>query len=248
MNSPYSVGSRTAAPRSTSFSCRRRYSMRSATVTIFSPCRSQYGDEVGHAGHRPVLVHDLADDAGRVQPGEPREVDRRLGLADALEHAAAAARAAGRRGRAGRGRRPSSRVDRDLDRAARSAAEMPVVTPSRASIETVNAVPSGASLWSVIGRSAELVGALLGQAEADQAAGVRGHEVDRLGRRELRRDRQVALVLAVLRRRRRRRTGPRGCPRSPPRSSRTASVTAIACKASERAAARRISRARRPRG
>jgi hypothetical protein len=33
----------------------------------------------------------------------------------------------------------------------RSAAEMPVVTPSRASIETVKAVPSGASLCSVIG-------------------------------------------------------------------------------------------------
>ena len=34
----------------------------------------------------------------------------------------------------------------------RSAAEIPVVTPSRASTETVKAVPSGASLWSVIGR------------------------------------------------------------------------------------------------
>ena len=37
---------------------------------------------------------------------------------------------------------------------ARSAAEIPVETPSRASIETVNAVPSGVSLCSVIGRSA----------------------------------------------------------------------------------------------
>ena len=36
---------------------------------------------------------------------------------------------------------------------ARSAAEMPVVTPSRASIETVNAVPNCASFWSVIWRS-----------------------------------------------------------------------------------------------
>ena len=45
----------------------------------------------------------------------------------------------------------------------------------------------------------QLVAALLGQAEADQAAAVRGHEGDRLGRRELRRDRQVALVLAVRR-------------------------------------------------
>jgi len=33
----------------------------------------------------------------------------------------------------------------------RSAAEMPVETPVRASTETVNAVRSGASLWFVIG-------------------------------------------------------------------------------------------------
>src|SRR5436305_5917554 len=44
----------------------------------------------------------------------------------------------------------------------------------------------------------EFVAALLGQAEADQPAAVRCHEVDRLGRRELSGDRQVALVLAVL--------------------------------------------------
>ena len=44
---------------------------------------------------------------------------------------------------------------------------------------------------------AELVGALLGQAEADQPARVGDHEVDRLGRRELRGDHEVALVLAV---------------------------------------------------
>ena len=80
---------------------------------------------------------------------------------------------------------------------ARSCAEIPVETPSRASIETVNAVPSGVSLWSVIGRRLELVAALRRQAEADQPAPVRRHERDRLRRDELRRDRQVALVLAV---------------------------------------------------
>ena len=110
-------------------------------------------DEVGDAGHRPVVVHDLADDAGRVEPGEPREVDGGLGLADALEHAARAARAAGRRGP---GCTRSCGVESGWIATwivrLRSAAEMPVVTPSRASTETVNAVPSGASLWSVIGR------------------------------------------------------------------------------------------------
>ena len=81
---------------------------------------------------------------------------------------------------------------------ARSCAEMPVVTPSRASIETVNAVSKRRL---VLGRhqvEAELVAALRRQRQADQAAAVLGHEVDRLGRRELGGERQVALVLAVL--------------------------------------------------
>ena len=48
--------------------------------------------EVGHARHRAVVVHDLADDAGGLQPGEAREIDRALGLPGAHEHAAALAR------------------------------------------------------------------------------------------------------------------------------------------------------------
>src|SRR5581483_9633458 len=44
--------------------------------------------EVLAAGHRTVLVLDLADDAGRVEAGEASEVDRRLGVTGPLEHAA----------------------------------------------------------------------------------------------------------------------------------------------------------------
>ena len=43
----------------------------------------------------------------------------------------------------------------------------------------------------------QLLDALLREAETDDAAPVRGHEVDRLRGRELGRDRQVAFVLAV---------------------------------------------------
>jgi hypothetical protein len=50
---------------------------------------------------------------------------------------------------------------------ARSAAEIPVVTPSRASIVTVNAVWSGVSLCSVIGRSES----------SSQRAGVRQRQI-----------------------------------------------------------------------
>ncbi len=47
-------------------------------------------------------------------------------------------------------------------------------------------------------RQAELLDPLARQRQADQAARMLGHEVDRFGRRPLRRDHEVALVLAVL--------------------------------------------------
>ena len=81
---------------------------------------------------------------------------------------------------------------------ARSWAEMPVVTPSRASIETVKAVPCSARFSAGHRRQAQLPGALGGDRQADQAARVLGHEVDLLGRGQLGRDDDVALVLAVL--------------------------------------------------
>ena len=116
VNSPYAVGSRTE---------------RRALDELLRPAAvlDQVGDgdqrqavplavrdQVRHAGHRPVVVHDLADDACGIQPREPREVDRGLRLAGALEDAA--------------GPRPQredvagldevvaapARVDRDLDR------------------------------------------------------------------------------------------------------------------------------------
>src|SRR5262249_36401610 len=47
-------------------------------------------DEVRHPSHGAVVVDDLADHAGGVQAGEAGEIDRRLGLSAALEHAAGA--------------------------------------------------------------------------------------------------------------------------------------------------------------
>ena len=83
---------------------------------------------------------------------------------------------------------------------ARSLAEMPVVTPNRrsASMLTVKAVDEllGVPLGHL--RQAELVAALAGERQADQAAAVQRHEVDHLGRGQLGRADEVALVLAVL--------------------------------------------------
>ena len=77
---------------------------------------------------------------------------------------------------------------------------MPVVTPWRASMLTVNAVPSGGpdAAGRLHHRQLEALDLLLGQREADEPAPVRRHEVDGVGRHELGGHRQVALVLAVL--------------------------------------------------
>ena len=83
---------------------------------------------------------------------------------------------------------------------ARSVAEMPVVTPNRrsASMLTVKAVASSSVFRSVICGEPELVAALAGERQADESAAVQRHEVDHLGRDQLGRAHEVALVLAVL--------------------------------------------------
>ena len=76
-----------------------------------------------------------------LSPASRDDVDRRLGMAGADQHAAVAGDQ--REDMAGRDdvvARPSLRRSRPRSVRARSAAEMPVVTPSRASIETVKAV------------------------------------------------------------------------------------------------------------
>ena len=236
---------------------RRRYSIRSATVTIFRPCRSQNASRSGTraivpssfmisqttpAGLSPASrARSTAASvwparwstppgrarSGKTWPGWTRSCGVELGsIATWIVRARSCGGDAGGDALA--------RLDRDGERGAERRL---VLLGHRPQLE--------------------LVAALVGQAEADEPARVRRHEVDRLGRDELRRDRQVALVLAVrvvddddeLAR--------SGCPRSPPRSSRTASrlalrqvrdLRSIVALTDAHAAARRTSRARRPRG
>ena len=169
VNSPYAVGRRTDVIRSTSRSVRLRYSIRSATVIIFRPWRSQYGIRSGTRAIVPSSFITSQTTPAGVQAGQAGEVDRGLGLAGALQHAAPAARS----GKTWPGWTRSWALVGSIATwivRQRSGAEMPVVTPSRASIETVNAVPSGDSLLLGHRPQAELVAALLRQAEADQAA------------------------------------------------------------------------------
>ncbi len=81
--------------------------------------------------------------------------------------------------------------------AARSAAEMPVLVRSRASIGTQNAVSNCELFWLDHQRNLELVEPLRRHRQADQAAAIARHEVDRLRRDLLGGDHQIALVLAI---------------------------------------------------
>ena len=154
--------------------------------------------EVRHAGHRAVVVHDLADDAGRIQAGEPGQVHRRFGLACAHQHAAVA-RPQGRHV-AGLGEvgRPGRRIDRHPDRrravGGRDAGRRDVLRVDRHG-------EGGLEPRRVLvhdHRDVELVEALPGHRQADQAPSVAGHEVDRVRRDLVGGDGQIAFVLAIL--------------------------------------------------
>ena len=154
--------------------------------------------QLRHPGHRAVVVHYLADDRRRGQARDTGHIDARFGLPDADKHAAAFRPQRENVARAGEVGRPSycgSTAVRIVF--ARSAAEMPVVTPSRASIEMVNAVPMLDVLSCVCGGKLELVAAVFGQRQTDQAAAVDRHEIDDLRRHLLGRTDEIALILAV---------------------------------------------------
>ena len=134
------------------------------------------------------------------RPASRARSTERLGLARCAEHAAASSRAAGRRGPAGRGR---SARHADWTATwmvwARSAAEMPVVTPARASIDHGEGGARAALLRCVHQRQPELArSARRSRREADQAAAVHHHEVDGCSGVTISAAmHQVALVLAV---------------------------------------------------
>ena len=110
-------------------------------------------------------------DAGRVEAGEAREVDRGLGLAGALEDAAGSR--AQREDVAGLDEvaRRSTRVDRDLDRA-RAVGGGDAGRDALARLDRDREGGAEAASRCCVGHrsQAELVAALLGQAEADQPA------------------------------------------------------------------------------
>ena len=153
--------------------------------------------QLGHAGHRAVVIHDFADDAGGIQPADPRQIDRRFGLPGANEHAPGlrAQRKHVPRPREVRWLRP--RVDGGKDRIraiARGNTGARRVFRFDRHAER-RAQPRGVLIDHQ--RNLELVEPLAGHRHADEAAAVLRHEVDRFRRHLLGRERQVAFVLAI---------------------------------------------------
>ena len=154
--------------------------------------------QVVEPGHGPVLAHDLADHARRIEPGEPRDIDRRFGMAGADQHAAGARDQ--REDVAGRdqGLRAVVRIDRHRD----GAGAVGGADSGRNALARLDRDGEGGLVAAAVGAGHRLeperVDAFLAKREADQAAAVARHEVDRVGRRHLRRDDEIALILAVV--------------------------------------------------
>ena len=111
---------------------------------------------------------------------------------------------------------------------ARSAALMPVVTPSRASIETVNAVSSAARSWQRHQLEAELVAALAASAPGRSSRrACLAMKLIVVGRDELGGHARGRPRSRGPRRRRRRPSCPPRCPRAPPRRWRMVSCSVL---------------------
>ena len=148
----------------------------------------------------PSGIEDLADDPGRIEAGQPGEIDAGLGLAHPLKHAAgpgAKRKDVPRAAEVGGNRRG---VDGHVDGGGAVAGRDAGGHPESALGVDADGEGGGQLLGVALGHlgQAELVATLAGQSQADQPAPVQGHEVDHLGRRKLRGTDEIALVLAIL--------------------------------------------------
>jgi len=154
--------------------------------------------QVGQPGHATVVEHDLADDPGRIQPGQSRQVHCRLGMPGPHQDAAAARdqrkHVPGRADRLG----PALRIDGRGDRVRAVGCR----DPGRDALPGLDRLGEG-RLAQAVGAVAaaaksQLACARLGHRQADQPARAPSHERDDIGRGELGDDHKVALVLPVL--------------------------------------------------
>ena len=154
--------------------------------------------KVVEPGHRAVIVHDLADHARGIEPGQARNVDRRFGMSRADQHPAIACDQREHVARGDDVLAPSRRVDCDGD----GARAVCGADPGGHAFARFDADGEGGFMAATVAAAHQFEAQRLDpralERQADKSAAVGRHEVDRIGRGHLRRDHQIALVLAVL--------------------------------------------------
>jgi hypothetical protein len=156
--------------------------------------------ELGTTGTRPILAKNLADDSSWSEAGEAGEINRGFRVSNALKHAAIAR--AKRRHVSGAAKVGWYGLGINSD-ANRLGAVLSADSGSDAeALVSIDADGERSSVFVgvVFGllSELELVGAFAGERETDPSARLPDHEVDQLGRDELRRANQIAFVLAIL--------------------------------------------------
>lgn len=153
-------------------------------------------EQLGGAHHRAVVAHDLAAQTALLQTGQTAQINGRLRVAVARQHAAAARDEREYVTRTAQILRPGVRVD------ALAAGEATFLCGNAGrGVDMVNGDREGGVV--VVGvdldhlLEAEVLWRPARSRRADEALGLRRHEVDVLSGRELRRADEVALVLAV---------------------------------------------------
>ena len=153
-------------------------------------------EQLGGAHHRAVVAHYLAAQTALLQTGQTAQINGRLRVAVARQHAAAARDEREYVTRTAQILRLGVRVD------ALAAGEAALLCGNAGrGVDMVDGDREGGVV--VVGvdldhlLKAQTACDLLAHRRADEALGLRRHEVDVLGGRELRRADEVALVLAV---------------------------------------------------
>jgi len=154
-------------------------------------------NEVGDAGHFPVVAHDFADDAGGLKSGEAGEIDGGFRLSCADQDASLS-------GAQGKDVAGTDEIVGGGCRRDGGADGVSSVGGGDAGGDAFTGFDGlskgGAEARRVLlghGEEAEMVGALLGKGETDESASVASHEIDGFGGNVLRGQGEVAFVFAV---------------------------------------------------
>ena len=156
------------------------------------------GDEVRHARHGTVVVHDLADHRCRIEAGHARQINRGFRMTGADQHAALARD----EGEHVPGRDDVGGALRRVDGGGDGACPIGRRDAGRDALARLDRLREGCAVARAVAADhrfeLELGGARAGERQADQPAPVARHEVDGVRRRHLGRNDEVALVLALL--------------------------------------------------